>query len=306
MLKYTFINLALALVLSPLIPGIINRIKSLFAGRKGPSIFQLYFDLFKLLKKGAVYSESSSFFLKLAPSIILAFIIGALLIIPFGGTRFFSFQGDVILFIYFFAGARIVMIFAALDTGSSFEGMGAAREASFGMLAEPAFIISLVVLMMRAGSLSIGSIFKYSSIAEWKGDLPVLVLVLIALFIIYLSENCRIPFDDPNTHLELTMIHEVMILDYSGPDLAFILYASSLKLWIFATIIVTLFIPMTKYNFWDDTLLNIIGIFILAVVTGVVESVIARSRFSKVPQLLLCALSVSIIAFILILAKVNI
>ncbi len=304
--KYIFINLVLAFVLSPLIPGIINRVKSFFGGRKGPSILQLYFDLFKLLKKGTVYSETSSFFLKLAPSIVLAFIVTALLIIPFGGTRLFSFQGDVILFVYLFAGARIVMIFAALDTGSSFEGMGAAREAAFGMLAEPAFIISLVVLMVRAGSLSIGSIFKYSSVAEWKSDLPVLVLVLIALFIVYLSENCRIPFDDPNTHLELTMIHEVMILDYSGPDLAFILYASALKLWIFATIIVTLFIPMTKYNFGDDTLLNIVGIFILAILTGVVESVIARLRFSKVPQLLLCALSVSLIALILILTKVNI
>ena len=295
--------LVLALILSPILIGIINKVKAFFGGRKGQSVLQLYYDISKLFKKGAVYSNSVSWIFPLTPIINLASLITALMLIPFPGCEgaLISFKGDVILFVYLLALGRFVTVLASLDTASSFEGMGASREVIYSAIAEPAFFIALSVLVCKTSGFSLSDISQSMLHADWTKNTAVLVLLFIALFIIMLSENCRVPFDDPNTHLELTMIHEVMILDYSGPDLGILLYASSLKLFVFASVIVLFIIP----SFTSIPILNYIiylfEIVIVIMIVGITESIFARADFLKVPMMLLFATALSLVSLILML-----
>ena len=166
---------------------------------------------------------------------------------------------------------RFFTVVAALDTGSSFEGMGASREVFFSALAEPALLVALATLARQTGhAFAFDDVWPVSG-AHWLHAGPVLALVVIALMIVLLAENARIPVDDPNTHLELTMIHEVMVLDHGGPDLAFILYGAALKLWLFAALIVGMVLPATG-NAWLNLLLAAGGMLVVAVVVGVIES----------------------------------
>ncbi len=293
----------ISLAASPLMPGIINRTKAVFAGRHGQPIFQLYYDIFKLMRKGSVYSTSSSLIFRLAPAVTLASTITAALLLPYAGITVpapFSFHYDIILFVYIFAIGRFFTVLASLDTASAFCGMGASREVQFSALAEPAFIISLTVLALQSGpAWSLSDILtnnEMMNIATRHG--AVILLVSLALFIVMLSENCRVPFDDPTTHLELTMIHEAMILDYSGRELALILYGASLKLWLFASLIVLTVLPFT-HTLRLNIVIFLTGVLVVAVIIGVVESVMARFRFIKVPQMLLSALGLSLLALIL-------
>jgi formate hydrogenlyase subunit 4 len=227
------IHILLGVLLAPLLPGLINRTKAFFAGRSGPPVLQLYYDLNRLLRKSAVYSKTTSWPFRLGPSIGCAAMLVCLALVPWAHLpSFVAFEGDFLLLAYLFAVARFFMVLAALDTGSSFEGMGASREVQFALLAEPALILALGALSRRAGSLSLSSMLGSVDGGAWTHSGVVLGLIAAALLIVLLTENSRIPVDDPNTHLELTMIHEVMVLDYSGPDLAFIEYAASLKLWL--------------------------------------------------------------------------
>lgn len=282
----------IALALAPLLPGIINRVKAFFAGRKGQPVFQLYFDLWKLLHKGAVYSNVTTVIFRAGPVVSLAAIMGALVLTPAGGHGSLgSFDGDLILLAYLLAFARFVTVLAALDTGSSFEGMGASREVFFSALAEPALFVSLAVLAKKAGAFSLNVIFTTNNPVTGNP----LLLVAGALFIVLLAENCRIPFDDPNTHLELTMIHEVMVLDHGGPDFALISYGAALKLWLFAALLVRVVLPFGEaWSGVDNPLLFYCGIAGVALAAGVVESCMARFKLLKVPAMLLVA---SVLAF---------
>lgn len=288
-----------AWILAPLMLGIINRVKAKFAGRRGQPLLQLYFDLFKLLHKGSVYSRSTSLVLRVAPSVSLACVILCTLLLPWGGLSApAAFAGDIILLAYLLGLARFVTVLAALDTGSAFEGMGASREVQFAALAEPAFFLGLLVLVLQSGTLSLSSIVSGLSAATWQSSAILLILVAFSWFVLLLTENSRIPVDDPNTHLELTMIHEVMVLDYSGPDFAYILYGASLKLWVFAALVVNLLVPMASLPVSAQMPLFLLGIGLVAVLVGVVESILARLRLYQVPKILIGSATLSLIALI--------
>jgi formate hydrogenlyase subunit 4 len=290
------IQFVLALALSPLLFGIISRTKAFFAGRSGQPLFQLYYDLIRLLKKGAVYSRTTTWIFRAGPVIGLASVATALTLLPFGGNKaLIGFPGDLILFAYLLGMARFFTVLAALDTGSSFEGMGASREVLFSALAEPALILGLTAAAKESGSFSLSQMLSGASHIH-----PEIALVSAALLVVFLCENARIPFDDPNTHLELTMIHEVMVLDHGGPDLAYILYGSALKLWGLGSLIVGLVVPFRAGGpWWINTAIGIAGIAVLALGVGIIESVMARLRLTRVPQLLAAAGVLSALALIL-------
>jgi formate hydrogenlyase subunit 4 len=294
------IHVALALTLPPLLLGVIAKTKALFAGRVGPPVLQLYYDLFKLFQKGSVFSTTTTWVFRAGPVVGLATAAIAALLIPLAdSTAPVSFTGDLILLAYLLALGRFFTAAAALDTGSAFEGMGAAREVTFACLAEPAFFLGLLVLAKLSNSLVLANMLGASLAPHWTTAGASLALVLLSWFIILLAENCRIPFDDPNTHLELTMIHEVMVLDHSGPALGMILYGSALKLFIFGALVVRLALPLTGV-LWVDWPLFVAGMLVVAAGIGVVESTMARLRLTHVPVLLVAACLLSAFGIILL------
>jgi formate hydrogenlyase subunit 4 len=253
-------------------------------------LLQPYYDLIKLFQKGSVFSTTTTWMFRAGPVVGLATSALAVLFIPLAnGTAPISFTGDLILLAYLLALGRFFTASAALDTGSSFEGMGAAREVTFACLAEPALFLGLLVLAKLSGSVQLASMLGSSLAAHWATSGAALALVLLSWFIVLLAENARIPFDDPNTHLELTMIHEVMVLDHSGPAFGMILYGAALKLFLFAALIVRLACPMAIGSPWLDWPIFLVAIFAVAVVIGMVESTMARLRLTHVPVLLVAA-----------------
>jgi formate hydrogenlyase subunit 4 len=298
------LNILLPLALAPLLPGVINRTKAMLAGRKGPPLGQLYYDLWKLLHKGAVYSRTTTWLFRAGPMIALAAVATALVLVPLGGSPApVHFAGDLVLLAYLLGLGRFVTVLAALDTGSAFEGMGASREVTFAALAEPALLLALAALARLTGSLSLSGILGALSWQTWAGRGPELAMVAAALLIVFLAENARIPVDDPDTHLELTMIHEVMALDHGGPDFAFILYGSAVKLWVLGAILAQTVLPATGSGLPAGAAVTLAGILLLAVVVGVVESVMARLRLLRVPQLLVAAGALAVLALILVLRR---
>ncbi len=292
----------LALALAPLLLGVVNRTKAVIAGRKGQPLLQLYYDLWKLLRKGAVYSRTTTWVFRAGPMVGLAAVLVAAAIVPFGGwPTLVEFSGDLILFAYLLALMRFFTVIAALDTGSSFEGMGASREVQFSALAEPAFLLGLAAVARATGSLSLHGMISSVSVALWTQMGAALALVAVVLLVVLLTESARIPVDDPNTHLELTMIHEVMVLDHSGPDLAFILYGAALKLWLLSALLVGLVIPIRSGNPWLDGAAVLAGMLCCGVMIGVIESSMARLRLLRVPQLLVGAGVLAALALVLVL-----
>lgn len=264
--------------------SIIVKVKAFFAGRKGAPFLQPYYDIIKLLKKQMVVSSATSIIFIAGTIITLVSSVLVLLFIPIADNgTFFSFKGDIIFVVYIMALGRFFMILSAFDTGSSFEGMGAAREATFSMLSEPALFLSLMALTGKSSLVSFESSFSQFSISVWQTTGIGFLLVAVALFIIILVENSRIPIDDPNTHLELTMIHEVMILDHSGPLLGIMEISAMLKIFSFISILSHIIFPFD----FGSQLLNFIayylGILAIAVVIGVVESTMARVKLRKIP-----------------------
>ena len=300
----SIIPFLLALVLAPLLQGVINRVKAVFAGRRGPPLLQSYFDLWKLARKGAVYSRTTTWLFRAGPVVGLAAVTLAAMLMPLGDCpSLVAFPIDFLLFACLLGLARFVTVLAALDTGSSFEGMGASREVLFSALAEPALLLALATQARHTAALSLSAMFGQPASIQYTDYAPVLALLALALMILLLAENARIPVDDPNTHLELTMIHEVMVLDHGGPDLAMILYGSALKLWLFAALVVGVVLPATG-DARLDLVLAIAGVLSVAVVVGVVESIMARLRMLIVPQLLVGAGALAATAFLLAL-KLN-
>ncbi len=284
------VHVVLFLTMPPLLLGVIHKTKALFAGRVGPPVLQPYFDLIKLMRKGMVLSSTTTWIFRASPVVTVATVLLAGLLIPLG--RFDApivFAGDLILFAYLFALARFFTTAAALDTGSPFEGMGAAREVTFACFSEPALFFALLSLARLSGSVSLTAMLHSAQFGGAGLSSAALLLVAVGLFLFLLSENCRIPVDDPNTHLELTMIHEVMVLDHGGPLFGMILYGASLKLFVLSALFVHVVAPIRTTRPWLDT-----GIFValmigVAVLVGVVESVMARLRMRHVPTLLIAS-----------------
>lgn len=286
------LRLAVWVAVAPLLPGLVNRVKSWVAGRRGPPVFQLYYDLARLWRKGVVLSTTASPVHIAGTAVAWVAILGAALLLPLGpGGAVVSFRGDALLFVYLLAVARFCTASAALDTGSAFEGMGAAREVSYAVLAEAAVVTALLALGLRTGSVSLREMLAPSAGAG-------AVLLAAGLFTVLLAENCRVPFDDPNTHLELTMIHEVMVLDHSGPPLAAILHGASVKLLIFAVLLVEAVLPVGGLG--PAAAAGVLGAAVLAVTVGVglVESLLARAAFRNVPLLLTTAFLLCLFALL--------
>jgi formate hydrogenlyase subunit 4 len=294
-----FFKVIITLFLPPLFVGIINKVKALFGGREGQSVFQLYYDLFKLFNKGIVYSKTTTLIFYYAPIIIFSLIFFSNLVMPCCGfSGILSFNGDFIFIIYILGLIRFFIILSAMDCGSSFEGMGASREAWFSVFGELAFFLSLIVLSSITKENSLYSIFSKLKLSLWTTNSAVLALVVISMFFVLLVEASRVPFDDPNTHLELTMIHEVMILDNSGVDFAFMVYASSLKMWFFASFISNILLPSGELGFSYGFGLYLFSMFLIATIIGIIESTMARIRLLKVPQLLLGSFLIALVAFV--------
>jgi formate hydrogenlyase subunit 4 len=236
---------------------------------------------------------------KISPTVNISAMFFALMLIPFPLVgSLISFPGDFVLFAYLIGLARFFMLIAALDTGSSFEGMGASREITFATIVEPAFFLIIGSLALLTNQNSFSTIFEMLAFSSVYTIL-VKILFVVSLFIMILVEGCRVPVDDPDTHLELTMIHEVMVLDYSGPDLAFILYSSALKMVIISSIIANLLTP-SSLDVGLALLIFVAILIVISVLIGIIESLIARSRISHVPQFIFLMTALSLIAFAVI------
>ena len=295
---HSAILLLVALLLAPLFGGLILKVKAFFGGRNGSPLFIHYFTLAKLLRKGSVYSTSTTWLFKLGPMVSLASAFFALLFLPIAGQApILSFQGDIILLLYLLGLGRFFTIAAAMDTASPFEGMGAAREAYFPIFCEASLFMILVLFYLVTGELSLASHFAGGQpVALWTSVGSTLLFVVASLFIVLLTENSRVPVDDPATHLELTMIHEVMVLDHSGPDLAFIELGASLKLFFYSALIALLVCPYRTGQPAVDAAVFFAVVALIYVAVAVTESVIARFRMDKVPMFGLASFALAFFA----------
>ena len=290
------LSFILILAAASYFPGVIVKSKAIFSGRKGPGILQPWLDILRLLKKGSVYSTASSYVFQIAAPIYLTTVLVALLFVPFEENAIlFSFSGDFVFFAYLLGLGRFLLILSALDVSSGFEGMGANREAFYSLLLEPAFFILMGSLGMFTGYTSFHDIFANLHYDNYFSA----IIAIIAGYVfasITLVETSRLPVDDPLTHLELTMVHEVMVLDHSGFDLGIIKIANNLKFVLFGTLSANCIIPQSL------TLWMRIGIYLVTQVffaagIGWLESFRARNKMAMNPQYIL---SINAIALILI------
>jgi len=298
------LSLILIIIAAAFFTGVIIRVKSIASGRKGPGIFQPLKDVVRLFKKGVVYSETTSFIFQIAPTIYFSSVVMAMLVVPFGQSKgIVSFNGDFIFFAYVLALGKFFSIISAMDTGSSFEGMGASREALYSMFAEPAFFILMGSLALLTGYTSFQEMFAALHIGSYI-SYALAILGTFVLMMVAMIENSRMPIDDPKTHLELTMVHEVMILDNSGFDLGLILTAGYLKFALYGALVVNLFIGVFPYKY-SIPMFFVIQ-FVLASGVGLIESFMARFRMSHNAQFIFVLTSVSLLIFfgvLLILGK---
>ena len=289
------LNTLLMLAVAVSITGVINRTRAVLAGRKGLRFFQHLFDAKVLLGKGAVYSPTTGILFRLAPCVCLASSLAAFLFIPVADLDpLLSFDGDVVMVAYLLALSRVSLILAALDTGSSFEGMGASREALYGALIEPAIMLSMATLAMLSGYTSLADIF--STARSLDVNLTIVVLLAASVFLkIMFVESGRVPVDDPRTHLELTMIHEVMCLDYSGIDLAMIQIAGWLKTAVFAMIAAD---AVAAAVCFDWLLAAPLAVVVAGLSVGITESMRARNKLSRNSTYILTVTAMSALIFL--------
>lgn len=292
---------ALAIFLAPFFSAVILKVKAFFGGKKGPPLLINYYTLIKLFKKGSVYSTSTTFLFKLGPMVSLCAAVTALLFLPIAGQQpVFSFNGDVIFVLYLLGLGRFFTITAAMDTASPFEGMGAAREAYFPIICEATMFMILILFYMLTGDLRLAAYFSGGQpLGLWHVAGSPLLFVVISFFIILLTENSRVPVDDPATHLELTMIHEVMVLDHSGPDLGLIELGSFCKLFFYSTIVASLIFPFELGHFAANIALFAAALIIVYTAVGIMESVMARYRMDRVPKFILTSFALAFFATII-------
>jgi formate hydrogenlyase subunit 4 len=295
--------LIIAMLVAPFYSALILKVKAFFGGKKGPPLLINYYTLIKLLKKGSVYSTSTTLIFKMGPVISLCAAATVLMFLPIAGQQgVFSFHGDIILLLYLLGLGRFFTIAAAMDTASPFEGMGAAREAYFPIICEATLFMVLVLFYTLSGELQLSAFFAgREPYGLWQAAGAPLIFVAIAFFIVLLTENSRVPVDDPATHLELTMIHEVMVLDHSGPDFALIELGSFFKLFFYSTFVTRLICPFTLGNAFIDGVLFFALMAVVYAAIGITESVMARYRMDKVPQFALTSFALAFFATVITL-----
>ncbi len=294
--------LAVLLVMAPALPGIAVKTKAVLTGRRGAPVMQLYYDLWKLLRKRSLINPTTTWLFRAGPLAVIVSTVAAALLLPLDGrTALLSFAGDLVAFAGLLALGRFALVLAGLDTGSSFEGMGASREVTFAAFAEPALLLCFAALALATGDLSLRGMLGVPLQAAWPRAAAPLALVGISLFVLLLAECSRGPVDDPATHLELTMIHEVIVLDHGGPDFALVLLGGALKLALFGALVVGVFAPRAGLGAAAAIAILAAGLAGVAVAIGVVESIMARLRLSRVPQLLVGASALALFGILLLL-----
>ena len=296
------LNFIILLFVPFLMMGIIKKTKTFWAGKKGPSVFQPLYDFIRLMKKDFVISKTTSVVFRIAPIITFSTVLFAGLFVPLAsGSALINIPAGLIVFAYTLALGKFASLISAMDTGSSFEGMGASREACFSTIVEPAFFMVIASIMALTGNYTFGAL---SNIISSAGSYGVLIIIfsIVVLFIMMLTEASRVPVDDPATHLELTMIHEVMILDNSGSDLALFSWANSIKLLLLSSLIANMIIPSTVEG-WLAVLLYLLIMFIISIIIGTVESGMARIRMSHVFEFIFIMSSISLVVLSLIIAR---
>lgn len=296
------LNILILLFVPFLMAGVIKKTKAFWGGRQGASVLQPFYDFKKLLKKDFVISETTSQVFKIAPVISIVTVLFASLFIPLAtGSALINITGGLIIFAYTLSLGKFFSLISAMDTGSSFEGMGASREACFTSIVEPAFFITIASIMALSGNYTFESLQNIISNAGSYGALITLFAVVV-LFLMILIEGSRVPVDDPATHLELTMIHEVMILDNSGSDLAFFTWANSIKMFLISSLIAYMIIPQS-FTEWIYVLCYLGIMFVISVLIGTVESGMARIRMSHVFEFIFIMSSLALVVLALVTAR---
>lgn len=308
-MSYVFsvvLQMVLIILLAPLVNGIIKKIKALSQKRTGPPVLQLYYDLYKLFRKDMVISETASWIYRVTPYITIGAYLTAALLVPVSiRLKSPSFTGDIILVIYLLALGRFFMTLAGLDTGSTFGGMGSSREMMIASLMEPSLLIAVFTLGFGAGSTAVDRMMQHSVHLGWGVLEPTYLLTFGALFIILIAETARIPVDDPATHLELTMVHEAMLLEYSGRYLALMELGAAVKQLLLITLIVNLFIPLDALITVREPLLAA-GLSVLfyagktmflAVVMALTEISTVKLRLFSIPNLAALSFILSLLGF---------
>ena len=290
----------LTVSLAPLFPAVIDKVKALSVGKKGPSLFIKYYDLIRFLKKGLVYSKSTSWIFGFAPLIIMVTYLLALLFFPIAGEKpVISFTYDFIVVVYLFALSRFFLLLGSLNTASSFEGMGASREAFMSFLAEGSLFMTFILAVKLTGAPSLlGILGSVGAQVLWHQAGIFAIMSILVLFMILIVENARKPIDDPDTHLELTMIHEVMILDNSGPDLGLMELGTFLKFLFFGGILSRLIFPVDFGIGALNYLVFVVGLFAIAFAVGILESIGVRYKIPRNTTFLMSSLTIATLALI--------
>jgi formate hydrogenlyase subunit 4 len=300
-------QMAMVLLLAPLLTGVVRKLRARLLRRRGASIFQPYRDLARLMRKEAVVAHNASWLFRLAPYLIFAATwVAAALVPTFAIGLQFSWSADLIAIIALLGSARFFEALAGMDIGTSFGGIGSSREMMIASLAEPAMLLTVFTISLVAGSTQLSTVAAF--MASPRVGLRIsLGLALVALIIIALAENARIPVDNPSTHLELTMVHEAMVLEYSGRHLAMIEFASSLKLLLYISLIAVVFLPrglapagaeFGAYLIGGASYLAKLGLS--AAFLAVVEVTLAKMRVFRVADFLSIALMLSLLATLLL------
>jgi formate hydrogenlyase subunit 4 len=296
------LNLIIILFVPFIMMGLIKKTKAFWAGKKGSSILQPLFDTIRLFKKDFVISKTTSVVFKIAPVITFATVLFAAMFVPLSnGSALVNVEVGLIIFAYTLGLGKFAALISAMDTGSSFEGMGASREACFTSIVEPAFFMVIASIMALTGNFTFDSLSMIASNAGGYGVL-ISVFAVAVLFIMLLIEGSRVPVDDPATHLELTMIHEVMILDNSGSDLALFSWANGIKMLLISSLIANIIIP-NSISGWLNVLLYLLIVFGISIIIGTIESGMARIRMSHVFEFIFIMSSLALVVLSLVLAR---
>ena len=296
------LNLIILLVVPFLMMGVIKKTKAFWGGRKGASVLQPLYDFVKLMKKDFVISKTTSVVFRITPIIAIASVLFAALFVPLAsGSALINIPAGLIVFAYILGLGKFFSLIGAMDTGSSFEGMGASREACFTSIVEPAFFIIIASIMAMSGNYTFDSLAHILSSAGSYGVL-ITIFAVLALFLMILIEGCRVPVDDPATHLELTMIHEVMILDNSASDLALISWGAAMKMLLISSLIANILIPNSA-GAGISVLLYLLIIFAISIIIGTVESAMARIRMSHVFEFIFIMSSFALVVLSLVVAR---
>lgn len=296
------LNLIIVLFVPFLMLGVIKKTKAFWGGRYGAPVLQPLYDFVKLMKKDFVISKTTSGIFRITPVVVIASALFAALFVPLASSSaIINIPAGFIIFAYILGLSKFFSLIGAMDTGSSFEGMGASREACFTTIVEPAFFMLLASIMALSGNYTFDALSK---IIENSGNYGILICIfaLIALFIMILTEGSRVPVDDPATHLELTMIHEVMILDNSAADLALITWASDIKMLLLSSLIAAIVIPQGLPQ-WMAVLAYLALMFIISVIIGTIESATARIRMSHVFEFIFVMSSFALVVLALVVAR---